>query len=218
VIWIIGNSFCRRLLCGAIGALIGGVSIAGLAATATDNLNRFFEEFKTLQAEFSQVVLDENLVPLEESTGRLWISRPGRFRWNYHPPFAQQIVADGVRIWIYDIELEQVTVRDQRSMLEGTPALLLAGEGNLGTDYVIEDLGQQGPVAWVSLQPKMRNGGFAEVQLGFQNDTLRLIQLLDHLDQITRIVLSHVEENTHIPVNHFNFTVPVGVDLIEKEL
>ena len=212
------NISCRRLLCGVIGGLIGGLSIAGLADTGTDNLNRFFQEFKTLRAEFSQVVLDENLVPLEESAGRLWISRPGRFRWNYHPPFAQQIVADGVRIWIYDIELEQVTVRDQRSMLEGTPASLLAGQGDLGTDYVIEDLGQQGSVVWVSLQPKASNGGFAEVQLGFQNDTLRLIQLLDHLDQITRIVLSHVEENPQIPADQFHFTVPVGVDLIEAEL
>ena len=192
--------------------------MSGLAATATDNLNRFFQEFKTLRADFSQVVLDENLVPLEESNGRLWIARPGRFRWNYHPPFAQQIVADGVSIWIYDIELEQVTVRDQRSMLEGTPASLLAGQGDLGTDYVIQDLGQQGSVVWVSLQPKASNGGFAEVQLGFQNDTLRLIQLLDHLDQITRIVLSHVEENPQIPADQFHFTVPVGVDLIEKEL
>ena len=192
--------------------------MSGLAATATDNLNRFFQELKTLRAEFSQVVLDENLVPLEESAGRLWISRPGRFRWNYHPPFAQQIVADGVSIWIYDIELEQVTVRDQRSMLEGTPASLLAGQGDLGTDYVIQDLGQQGSVVWISLQPKASNGSFAEVQLGFQNDTLRLIQLLDHLDQITRIVLSHVEKNPQIPAAQFHFTVPVGVDLIEKEL
>ena len=190
----------------------------GLAATATDNLNRFFQELKTLRAEFSQVVLDENLAPLEESTGRLWISRPGRFRWNYHPPFAQQIVADGVRIWIYDIELEQAIVRDQRSMLERTPASLLAGQGDLRTDYVIEDLGQQGSMAWVSLQPKASEGSFAEVQLGFQNDTLRLIQLLDHLDQITRIVLSHVEENPQIPASQFRFTVPVGVDLIEGEL
>jgi outer membrane lipoprotein carrier protein len=212
------NVFCRHFLCGVIGVLIGGLSMSGLAATATDNLNRFFQELKTMRAEFSQVVLDENLVPLEESTGRLWISRPGRFRWNYHPPFAQQIVADGVRIWIYDIELEQAIVRDQRSMLERTPASLLAGQGDLGTDYVIEDLGQQGSMAWISLQPKASEGSFAEVQLGFQNDTLRLIQLLDHLDQITRIVLSHVEENPQIPASQFRFTVPVGVDLIEGEL
>jgi len=192
--------------------------MSGFGATSIDNLNRFFQEFQTLRADFSQVVMDENLVPLEESAGRLWISRPGRFRWDYHPPFAQQIVADGVRIWIYDIELEQVTVRNQHNMLEGTPASLLAGEGDLGTDYVIEDLGQQGSVVWVSLQPKNSSGGFAEVQLGFQNDTLRLIQLLDHVDQITRIVLSHVEENPQIPANQFHFTVPVGVDLIEKEL
>jgi outer membrane lipoprotein carrier protein len=192
--------------------------MAGRAATATENLNRFFQEFKTLRADFTQVVLDENLVPLEESSGRLWISRPGRFRWDYHPPFAQKIVADGNRIWIYDIELEQVTVWGQRHALQRTPALLLAGQGNLKSDYLIEDLGQQGSVVWISLHPKASEGSFAEVQLGFQNDTLRLIQLLDHLDQITRIVLSHVEENPYIPASQFHFTVPVGIDLIEENL
>ena len=195
------NLFCRRLLCGVIGVLMGGFSMSGFAATATDNLNRFFQEFKTLRADFSQVVLDENLVPLEESSGRVWISRPGRFRWHYHSPFAQQIVADGVRIWIYDIALEQVTVGNQHSMLERTPASLLSGQGDLKRDYIIEDLGRQGSVAWVSLQPKTNGGSFSEVQLGFQNDTLRLIQLLDYSDQITRIVLSHVEQNPQIPVN-----------------
>ena len=212
---IMGNRFCRRLLCGVIGGLIGGLSTTGLAATGTENLNRFFQELKTLRAEFSQVVLDENLVPLEESAGRLWISRPGRFRWDYYPPFAQQIVADGIRIWIYDIELEQVTVGDQRSMLERTPASLLAGKGDLRPGYVIKDLGQQGSVAWVSLQSKTSDGSFAEVQLGFQNNTLRLIQLLDHLDQITRIVLSHVEENPQISADQFRFPVPAGVDVSE---
>ena len=73
-------------------------------------------------------------------------------------------------------------------------------------------------MVWISLQPKASDGSFAEVQLGFQNDTLRLIQLLDHLDQITRIVLSHVEENPQNPASQFRFTVPVGVDLIEGEL
>ena len=194
--------------------LIGGSSTNTLAVTAIDNLDYFFQELKTLRADFSQVVLDENLMPLEESAGRLWISRPGRFRWDYHTPFAQQIVADGTRIWLYDIELEQVTVRDQHGTLERTPASLLAGQGDLRSDYVIEDLGQNGSVTWVSLRPKVSEGSFAEVQLGFQNDTLRLIQLLDHLDQITRIVLTHVEENPQIPVAQFRFTVPIGVDLI----
>jgi outer membrane lipoprotein carrier protein len=201
-----------------LGVLIVGVLTTASAGTTTNILDRFFQEFRTLRADFSQEVLDENLVPLEQSTGRLWISRPGKFRWDYHPPFALQIIADGARIWMYDVELEQVTVRNQDRALDRTPALLLAGQGDVRLDYTIKNLARQGSVDWISLQPKEGGGSFTEVQLGFQNGTLRLIQLLDNLDQITRIVLSHVEENPQIPASQFRFTVPAGVDLIEGGL
>jgi len=200
----------------AAGFLLLSVSKGAYATTGTDSLNRFFSEFRTFRADFSQVVLDPNLLPLEESSGRIWISRPGRFRWDYHPPFAQQIVADGSKIWMYDIELQQVTVRDQHLTLKSTPAALLAGGGDLESDYVIKDLGQQGAVLWVSLAPKSSDGNFVEIQLGFENDNLRLIQLLDRLDQITRIVMSHVEENPNILDERFEFNIPTNVDVIEE--
>lgn len=208
-------SFFKRPHPGLVGALIGLLSMTTGATTGTENLDRFFNEFRTLRADFSQVVLDENLVPLEESSGRLWIARPGRFRWDYHPPFEQRVVADGNRIWMYDLELEQVTVRDQQSALGRTPAMLLSGSGDVASDYTVADLGRQGSVDWISLRPRNSAGSFSEVQLGFENDTLRLIQLLDHLDQVTRIVLSHVEKNPTIPDDRFRFKVPPGVDLIE---
>jgi len=199
-----------------VGFLLSSVSNSGYATTGTESLSRFFGEFRTFRADFSQVVLDPNLLPLEESSGRIWISRPGRFRWDYHAPFAQQIVADGSKIWMYDVELEQVTVRDQRLTLKSTPAALLAGGDDLESDYFIEDLGRQGSVLWVSLKPKSSDGNFVEIQLGFENRNLRLIQLLDRLDQITRIVMSHVEENPNIVDDRFEFNIPPNVDVIKE--
>ena len=205
----------KRLYLGFIGSGLWLLSMTIGAMTGTENLDRFFGEFKTLRAEFSQVVLDENLVSLEESSGRFWIARPGQFRWDYNSPFKQQIVADGSRIWVYDIELEQVTVRNQESTLEHTPAMLLSGSGDVTSNYTVEDLGRQGSIDWVSLRSRSSGSNFSEVQLGFENDTLKLIQLLDQLDRVTRIVLSRVEKNPSIPADLFSFKVPTGVDLIE---
>ena len=152
--------FSRRLYFGLLASSIWFLSATVHAITPAENLDRFFTNFKTFRADFTQVVLDENLEPLEESSGRLWIARPGRFRWDYHPPFAQQIVADGSRVWVYDLELEQVTVRDQHKTLQHTPAMLLSDTGNVSLDYIIEDLGRQGSVDWISLIPRNTDVSF----------------------------------------------------------
>ena len=111
-------------------------------------MDRFFSEVYTLQARFTQVVFDENLIPLDESAGQLRISRPGRFRWDYDPPAEQVIVADGTRLWFYDLELEQITVRRMADALGESPAAVLSGSGNPKENYQATDLGVQGDIGW----------------------------------------------------------------------
>ena len=188
---------------------------AALRADATAQLDRFFAEVRTFSAAFEQVVLDANLERIEESTGRMWIARPGKFRWDYEPPLEQQIVSDGDRVWIYDIELEQITVRRLGDALGRTPALLLAGDGNLEAAYLIEDRGLHGNVEWVALVPRADDGNFSEIQLGFEGGELRLLQLADQLGQITRIVFSGNEINPAIAATVFDFQPPPGVDVID---
>ena len=207
----------RTLTCIAISFFLGLYTASGIASSESPQLDRFFHDLQTFRADFTQVVLDQNLVPLRESSGRLWISRPNKFRWNYSFPFPQQIIADGEKVWVYDIDLEQVTVRNQNNALVGTPAILLAGKGNLETEYNINNIGLQGSVFWVVLQPKNNNTSFSEIQLGFQKNTLRQIQLLDKLEHITRIVLNHVEENVSIPSKTYKFEPPIDVDVIQED-
>ncbi len=185
------------------------------AADAVDKLNRFFDQVETFSAEFEQVVLDENLNRIEESTGHMWIARPGRFRWDYEPPLEQQIVSDGERVWVYDVELEQVTVQGLGDAVGRTPAILLAGRGDLEDNYRIEDRGLHGQVEWVALVPKRDDGNFSEIQLGFEGESFRLLQLADQLDQITRIVFSGNEVNPQLEPTLFDFTPPPGVDVID---
>ena len=191
-----------------------GLSPAYAGADGYEQLDRFFEKVTTFKASFIQVVLDENLLALEESSGLLWIARPGRFRWDYESVHGQSIVADGEVLWLYDVELEQVTRRAQESAIGQTPAVLLSGGQQYRKDYNVTILGRQGAVNWISLVPKFSDGSFAEIQLGFEGETLRLIQLLDELNQITRVTLANVVENEPISDSVFQFVPPTGVDVI----
>ena len=191
-----------------------GLSPACAVADGYERLDRFFEKVTTFKASFIQVVLDENLLALEETSGLLWIARPGRFRWDYESVHGQSIVADGEVLWLYDVELEQVTRRAQESAIGQTPAVLLSGGQQYRKDYNVTILGRQGAVNWISLVPKFSDGSFAEIQLGFEGETLRLIQLLDELNQITRVTLANVVENEPIPDSVFQFVPPTGVDVI----
>jgi len=191
-----------------------GLSPACAVADGYERLDRFFEKVTTFKASFIQVVLDENLLALEETSGLLWIARPGRFRWDYESVHRQSIVADGEVLWLYDVELEQVTRRAQESAIGQTPAVLLSGGQQYRKDYNVTILGSQGAVNWISLVPKFSDGSFAEIQLGFEGETLRLIQLLDELNQITRVTLANVVENEPISDSVFRFIPPTGVDVI----
>lgn len=183
-----------------------------------DLLEDFFVKVRTLQADFHQVVLDEDLAPLQETSGRMWLARPGRFRWSYGQPVEQEVLADGLRLWVYDVGLEQVVVRNQSKSLGNTPAALLAGGDKPGDSYLIESLGKQGAISWITLFPKDSSAPFSQIQLGFENGDLRLVQMLDQLDQITRLRFDNVIVNDRLPQGLFRLNLPAGVDVIQEEL
>ena len=199
----------------AVLVLLASIGIVR-ASPGLDSLNYFFNEIETFEARFGQIVLDESLNEIDDGRGKLWIQRPGKFRWDYDPPDAQEIVGDGVQVWLHDIELEQVTVRDQERTLGKSPAILLAGEGDLGDDYEIEDIGTQGRFDWVNLVPKSDESGFSEVRIGFEDNRLRLLELLDNLGQRTRISFVDLKENVPIAPGTFDFVPPEGVDIISE--
>ncbi len=186
------------------------------ASPGMEAFERFFNEINTFEARFGQVVLDDNLTPVDDGQGTVWIKRPGLFRWNYAPPDAQEIVGDGERVWLHDIDLEQVTVRNQADALGRTPAILLAGSADLASTYAIEDIGTQGDVDWVNLIPEDPESGFTEVRIGFEDRRLRLMELIDTLDQRTRISFVDLKENLPLADEIFEFVPPVGIDIIDQ--
>ena len=199
-----------------------GIALSALLATnaaaspGTDALSYFFNEIKSFKARFGQVLLDESLTEINDGQGTVWIQRPGLFRWNYEFPEAQEIVGDGENVWVYDVELEQVTVHSQALALGKSPALLLSESGNIEKTHVIEDVGTQGRFDWVNLIPKDEESEFREVRIGFEDNRLRLLELLDNLGQRTRISFVDLKENEPVPASVFNFVPPDGVDIIDN--
>ena len=213
----LNRNWYRFLVFGLAGTVLVFIPMSAALADE-DLLEDFFVKVRTLQADFHQVVLDEDLVPLQETSGRMWLSRPGRFRWSYGQPVEQEVLADGLRLRVYDVGLEQVIVRNQSKTLGNTPAALLVNADKPGDSYLIESLGEQGAISWVTLFPKDSSAPFSQIQLGFENGDLRLVQMLDQLDQITRLRFDNLIVNDQLPKDLFRLDLPAGVDVIEEEL
>ncbi|HEY4646154.1 MAG TPA: outer membrane lipoprotein chaperone LolA [Steroidobacteraceae bacterium] len=183
-------------------------------AESAQNLERYLAGLTSLQAGFHQISTIAGGDEAEEATGRLYLQKPGRFRWDYLEPNAQLIVSDGVNLWLYDQELDQVTVKPIDESLAMTPALLLAGKASVSEGFTISDAGSQAGIDWVRLVPKRADTDFVEFRLGFVRGELRTMELKDKLQQTTRIEFSDVKRNARLANSLFEFSPPAGVDVI----
>ena len=191
-----------------------GAAAAPTAQAGQQKVESFLQGLDGLQAQFKQTLTDRNGQPTEEASGTLAISRPDRFRWDYREPYNQVIVSDGARIWIYDSDLEQVTVRKLDETLSATPAMLLSGRSNLADNFNVTQSTQEGPVQWVRMEPRRDDTDFRWVRLGFEGAVLKYMQLADKLGQTTSLEFSKVERNPPLDPSRFTFTVPPGADVI----
>ena len=197
------------------------ILIVGPVAVSADEvdegkalLDTFLSDVRTMSARFEQSLIDADNVVVEESNGVLEIQRPGKFRWVYDQPYEQIMVADGLNVWSYDVDLAQVTVKAQQDVLGGTPALLLGGTGNVLDDFeYTESFSDRGTI-WVHLRPRSTDNGFTKIELGFDDGNLRRMIFSDNLQQSTLIALFDLQVNQHIPGDHFQFTPPRDVDLV----
>ena len=199
--------------------LAGLLVIAGVAsAQETEPGQRLVENYlnsvTTMSGRFEQQLVDATNEVVETSSGTLDIRRPGQFRWSYEEPYAQMLVADGVNMWSYDVDLEQVTVKAQADALGSTPAILLGGSSEVLDDFEylgsLEDRG----TTWVSLRPRDTDSGFNRVELGFTDGELTRMLFGDNLEQTTLVALFDVVFNEPIADDVFRFVVPDGVDLV----
>ncbi|CAN5303075.1 outer membrane lipoprotein chaperone LolA [soil metagenome] len=208
----------RNLVCVAAMAL-ASVSFASPASDASAEpglarVQRFLDRIDTLRADFRQTVEDAESRVVQASEGVLTIARPDRFRWDYSKPYEQLVLADGEQLWLYDADLEQVTVRALDESLASTPAMLLSGGGRLEDAFRSGEVSEQPWGLTVELIPTKNNSDFQSITVSFEGDNLTSMQLRDALGQLTRIEFSAVECNPQLADTAFTFDPPEGVDVI----
>ena len=184
------------------------------SAGAIDKLHRFLESTKTLRADFAQMVAAKSGKKPQQSTGVMMVSRPGKFRWEISKPYAQLLVGDGEKVWIYDPDLRQVTVKKMDAALGSTPAALLVGGNNLEKNFNLREMGEREGLEWLEATPRASDSGFEKLQLGFAGDDLKAMELFDNFGQTTSLFFSHLERNPQIASTQFRFTPPAGADVI----
>ncbi len=183
-------------------------------AASIETLKTFLQQTTSGKARFAQIVVDKNLKELQQATGTMQFVRPGRFRWQYDKPYEQTIVGDGARLWIYDKDLNQVTVRKLDKALGGSPAALLAGSNEIEKVYDLANLGTQEGLDWLEAVPKSKDNTFERIRLGFGQSGLEAMELRDQFGQTTVIKFAGVERNPKIAPDVFRFTPPKGADVI----
>lgn len=212
-------SLGKRVWRGCVLAMVLACTPVAMASEAArqegqQRVEAFLKGLHSLQASFIQELVDRQGVLLEESAGTLAIRRPDRFRWDYTEPYEQLIVADGKRIWLYDADLDQVTVRRSDDTLSATPAMLLSGEGNLQDNFSVTGTEESGGLYWVNMEPRRDDTDFRWVRLGFAGSQLRAMRLADKLGQTTQLSFTQLERNPPLDPSRFTFTVPPGADII----
>jgi len=206
-----------RWLVAWLALLCAAAADAQVPGDALARVEAYLASFRTLSAEFDQVVRGSDGQVVERASGTLSLSRPNRFRWDYRQPYVQTIVADGERLWLYDSDLEQVTVRELESGLGSTPAMLLSGSGQVATAFAPIGEERAGDWTWCRLRPLESDSDFEAVSLAFDaGGELAAMELRDKLGQATVIEFGHLRRNPSLPASLFHFEPPAGADVIGR--
>lgn len=195
-----------------------GLLLAGLAgsvfAGARDRLETFTDGLKGLDGEFTQQVYDARGQLRETSAGSVKLSVPSLFRWEYTSPYPQLIVADGERVWIYEPDLEQVTVRSQGAEEAGSPLAALVDPGKLDRQFRVEEQEDADGLEWLALSPRSADGSFSSARLGFRGNVLARMELVDAIGQRTEIAFKGWTRNPGFATGTFKYVPPAGVDVL----
>jgi len=207
----VNDPLMRTLLAVALG-----LSALEAAAGGVDRLHAFIEHTQSARGEFTQQVTDRAGKPAEQSDGMLQFQRPGRFRWEYKRPYRQLLVGDGAKLWMYDTDLNQVTVKTQHEALGSTPASLLAGSNDIEKNYSLADAGAKDGIEWLIATPKDPDSTIQSIRMGFRKDLPTTMELTDSFGQVTTIRFAKLEANPRLDAEQFKFSPPRGADVISQ--
>ena len=184
-------------------------------ASAIEKLKSFIAATHSAQANFTQEVLDQNGKRIQSASGVMQFQRPGKFRWTYQKPYEQIIVGDGAKFWLYDVDLNQVTVKKLDAALGSSPAALLAGSNEIERGFTLKESGNREGLDWLQATPKGQDSSFSSVYMAFNDKaSLVIMELNDAFGHKTVLRFDHMQTNPRLPAQQFKFTPPEGVDVV----
>ena len=190
-------------------------------ASALEALREFVRSTRSGKTSFTQVVVAKSGKNSNPASGSFQFQRPGKFRWVYDKPYEQWIVGDGERLWIYDRDLNQVTVRKLDGALGQSPAAILAGNDDLERNFEVKEAGLRDGLQWLVAVPKSKDTSFEAVRIGFRIEggaaVLAAMELQDSFGQTSVLLFGKMERNPAMPADVFRFTPPKGADVIGDE-
>ena len=198
-------------------ALLALLFAGAVQASSIERFKDFVRTTQSARANFEQTVRDRSGKTVQESKGSFVFQRPGRFRWVYAKPVDQLIVGDGQRVWIYDRDLNQVTVRRISKALGSTPAALLAGASDIEAAFELADAGERGGLEWLEAKPKEKEAGFERIRMGFGASSIQAMELVDHFGQTTVLKFSGLVRNPKVDPAEFHFAPPKGADVLGEK-
>ena len=202
------------LLRGAAAVAMALSAFGAFAAGGVQQLRDFVAGARSAEGEFEQVVTTQSGRRPQEASGSFAYARPGRFHWEYDRPYRQVLVGDGERLWSWDPDLNQVTVRTIGDALGATPAAILFGSGALEDSFELAEGGEHDGLAWAEARPKRTESGFESLRIGLADGQLRRTEMRDHFGQTTVIRFVRLRANPALAADRFTFSPPAGADII----
>jgi outer membrane lipoprotein carrier protein len=191
-------------------------SLTSAYATPASDVEKLLDGVQSWSADFTQTIDDGHGKIVRSAAGKIYLQKPGKFRWDYSQPSEQTIVADGKQIWLYDKDLQQANVRDMDVSLSSTPAVLLSGGATVGSQFDVTVLPKKDGLDWYQLVPKHPETDFQLVRIGFDKGDLVSMFLADKVNQVTQLTFTNSQRNIKLIPDLFMFTPPPGVDVIGR--
>ena len=199
-----------------IACVLTFAATSGALASATMEVEKYLGGLASWSADFTQTIDDGHGKVTRSAAGKLYLQKPGKFRWDYSQPSEQLILADGKQIWFYDKDLSQANVRDMDASLGNTPAVLLSGNGSVSSQFDVTALPPSDGLEWYQLIPKRADTDFQLVRIGFRKGELASMFLADKLNQVTQLTFTNSKRNAKFGPDLFSFVPPPGVDVIGR--
>lgn len=208
--------FMKKVIFAGIAFVLSG-QFAMAAENSVESLQNFSKHVMSAEGSFSQIVTDKNGKEIDNSEGTFVFSRPGKFIWKYEKPFPQYMICNGKELWIWDKDLNQVTIKKAREAIPESPASILFGNGNLKDSWNVKDLGVKDGLSVVGLSPKNENLNFSKISIGFKGKVPAYLEFVGSLGETSKIQLKDVSYENKFPVKMFNFEIPKGADVVKLD-